>query len=123
MTHDEAIKCFDGLTYASLNRYSIDLLVHIMQGEIMKLRIEIPDCALLAIDPPKYTAKQLRTGKIKEIEITVSGTYFSKREAVTFNENGWIGFCGWASGYNNEPFVNGFAKWCHALKSARRVKK
>ena len=119
MNSDQARVYFEysELTYAKLNRFTIDLLANMIQTEIMKQRIEIPDTALLNVEPPKYTAKQLKTGTFSGFELTVSGTYFSKREAITFNENGFIGFAGWASGYHKEPFTVGFIKWCDAISA------
>lgn len=33
------------------------------------------------------------------------------RQAMTFEPDGFIGFCGWADNNNMKPFVNGFMKW------------
>lgn len=45
------------------------------------------------------------------IEIKVNGPYFKGREGITFSTNGFIGFCGWASGINGVPFEDGFDEW------------
>lgn len=37
--------------------------------------------------------------------------YFEKREAVTFNDNGFVGFAGWADDQNVQPILTAFAKW------------
>ena len=117
MTHDEARQYFKdkGLTYDVLKPYTIDLLINIIQNEIMAMRKQDKDCILLRIKPHKYTAKQLKTNNYENLGLLVDGTYFSSREAVTFNSDGFIGFCGWASGYNNKPFIDGFIKWCDDL--------
>lgn len=108
-----------GLTYEVLTPYTIDLLINYIQGEILALREENPDCFLRRMKPYKYTAKQIKTNKFDCVELLVDGTYFHNREAVTFNSDGFIGFAGWASGYVNLPFINGFVKWCDKL--ANRV--
>lgn len=43
--------------------------------------------------------------------LKVRGTYFDSREAITFNRNGFIGFCGWASSDNTYPIVSAFKEW------------
>lgn len=37
--------------------------------------------------------------------------YFEEREAVTFNEDGFIGFAGWASTESVQPILQGFLHW------------
>ena len=51
--------------------------------------------------------------------IFVNGPYFKKREAVSCNPEGFVGFAGWASDGNVAPFVNGF---CTALDAIKTVK-
>ena len=41
----------------------------------------------------------------------VSGFYFSGREAISFNEDGFIGIAGWADDTNVQPFLRAFHKW------------
>jgi len=41
--------------------------------------------------------------------------YFTQREAVTFNDNGFIGFAGWASNDNVKPIIEGFVEWLNDL--------
>lgn len=57
-----------------------------------------------------------------EAELYTNGSYFTRREAITFNEDGFIGLCGWASGCNRIPFINGFVKWCDYLSSQIKLK-
>lgn len=33
------------------------------------------------------------------------------REAISFNSDGFIGFCGWADTQNSQPFLNAFRRW------------
>lgn len=49
-------------------------------------------------------------------EISVNGPYFSNREAITFNRDGSIGFAGWATTNNLEPFIKAFVLWVEWLK-------
>ena len=51
------------------------------------------------------------------VELLTDGSYFDKREAITFDlYNKFIGFCGWASGCNRIPYIKGFIKWCDWVK-------
>lgn len=47
--------------------------------------------------------------------LTCRSHYFKKREAVTFNGNGFIGFAGWADAENVKPILTGFIAWCDTL--------
>ena len=47
----------------------------------------------------------------KGFEIKVNGPYFTGRQGIGFESDGWIGFCGWASGLNSVPFEDGFEEW------------
>lgn len=60
---------------------------------------------------PKWKATSNRNGSIKEAYLRVDGPYFSGREAISFNRDGWIGFAGWASDKNVRPFIDAFVEW------------
>lgn len=51
----------------------------------------------------------LKNSKI--VEIVVSGEHFREREAVTFNEDEFIGICGWADQQNTFVIAQGFMSW------------
>lgn len=42
--------------------------------------------------------------------------YFDNREAVSFNDDGFIGFAGWADDENIKPILDGFCEWVEAMK-------
>lgn len=48
--------------------------------------------------------------------ITCSSFYFTDREAVTFNRDGFIGFAGWADDTNVQPILEAFCSWVDALQ-------
>lgn len=54
-------------------------------------------------------------GKMIFAQIQVNGSYFSRREAVTFNRDGFIGFGGELSTINIQPILKAFCKWCTAI--------
>lgn len=55
-------------------------------------------------------------GSIKRCFFQVNSSYFKNREAISFNENGFIGFAGWADSTNVQPFINAFEKWIKIMK-------
>ena len=48
---------------------------------------------------------------IKSAFLRVSGFYFQGREAISFNEDGFIGIAGWADDTNVQPFLRAFYRW------------
>jgi hypothetical protein len=48
------------------------------------------------------------TRNIEGFFLFVAGPYFDKRECISFNADGFIGFAGWASSENSEPIIKGF---------------
>lgn len=71
----------------------------------------------LLLDKSYSMVKDLEVNKIKikkniGIYLKCKGSYFADREAITLYKDGKIGFCGWASGCNRIPFMEGFVQWC-----------
>ena len=120
MNNNEARQYFKdkGLTYSVLNTQSIKLLKNLVQKEINKMKNDTSDYILVSINRLRPVASQLKNGWV---ELTVKGTYFDSREAITFNRDGFIGFAGWASTENTKPFIDGFIKWCDYLVENREV--
>lgn len=67
-----------------------------------------------------------RSALIKELcENTKIGFYgeftdgsevaYTQREIISFNEDGFIGFAGWADQGNTNPILRAFLKWCDYL--------
>jgi hypothetical protein len=53
--------------------------------------------------------------------IRCSAFYFDRREAVSFNTDGFIGFAGWSDDTNVQPILQGFLVWVGEMKKAREV--
>lgn len=53
--------------------------------------------------------KETKWGRYAELRCKAG--YFSDREAVTFNVDGFIGFAGWADNTNVQPILDGFKAW------------
>lgn len=67
-------------------------------------------CSLRLSD--KVKMKRKTNGSIVNCFIRVNSHYFTGREAISFNEGGFIGFCGELDQSNTQPFLNAFEKWC-----------
>lgn len=65
-----------------------------------------------------YRDGNKKSAPINSIELHVSAYYFSRREAITFNRDGFIGFCRWASTDNAQPIYVAFIEWCNEISEA-----
>lgn len=52
-------------------------------------------------------------------ELRCRADYFTNREAISFNTDGFIGFAGWADDTNVRPIIEGFKTWCAELAGNR----
>lgn len=65
---------------------------------------------------PKIRTRCTSSKKIQHAFLYVDSHYFEKRECITFNSGGFIGFAGWADTGNVRAILKGFNKWCDYLK-------
>lgn len=114
LARDYYKKC--GITYEDITMNSLYKLIQLLNKRI----VEAGSCMIMINEPKlKGTNKNIvfKNNKLVFAEIRVKGTYFDDREAITFNEDGFIGLCGLADGYNLTPFVMGFKDWCDYMKN------
>lgn len=52
-----------------------------------------------------------RVADVKGKTVRVKSDYFENREGVTFNDNGFVGFCGWADDGNAAPVFWAVVDW------------
>ncbi|PTX52383.1 hypothetical protein IQ03_01364 [Gemmobacter caeni] len=57
-------------------------------------------------------------GRLRSAELRCRSDYFTDRQAVTFEEGGFVGFAGWADEVNVQPVLTAFIGW--ARERARR---
>lgn len=105
-----------GLTYEDINMNSIYQLCKILNKHIISCDRDM----LVMINEPVLKGKNKniilnKNNTIEFAEIKIRGTYFADREAVTFNTDGFIGFCGWADDINTQIITDGFIEWCNDL--------
>ena len=81
---------------------------------------------ILLADKSYNMIKRLRMNrKIKKdrfgIHLLTDGSYFDKRQAISFWFADGIIFCSWASGCNRIPYIRGFIKWCDWMKPSYKT--
>lgn len=114
LARDYYKKC--GITYEDITMNSLYKLIQLLNKRI----VEAGSCMIMINEPKLKGANKnivFKNNKLVFAEIRVKGTYFDDREAITFNEDGFIGLCGWADGYNLTPFIIGFKEWCDYLEN------
>jgi len=107
-----------GLTYSDIKKEDIDKLQELIKYE---LQTYLPttdhsrnmDMRLSKIRKKDYIYHS--DGTLSFVCIYVAGSYFDYREGVCFNDDGFIGFCGWADGSNKIPILTAFTRWCDYL--------
>ena len=113
MSRDEARKAFKdaGLTYAVITPVTLQRLRTL-------INMSMKDAARL---DGTFRCKQRgiitrsKSGRFFA-GIRRRAFYFDDREAVSFNDDGFIGFVGWADDTNVQPILDGFCAWVDELK-------
>jgi len=114
MTRQEARNAFveAGLNYSVISKSSMALLRRMIDAE-MRASGLIGD---------SYRAGRAAT--IRHIpcgltaDIRCQAYYFTQRQAVTFEPDGFIGFAGWADDDNVQPILKAFVQWVDEMKTA-----
>lgn len=55
------------------------------------------------------------------IYLYVNGSYFKRRECISFNRDGFIGFAGWADSNNVQPILKAFNQWCGEVQYLKMI--
>lgn len=106
-----------GLTN-EIAKNNLDILVEFIKEEIEQHNAEGSGIFLSLDEKIEIVSRKDMKNKTdyEEIYLTVSGEYFKNRQAISFEYDGWIGFCGWASSANQKPFLNAFNRWLDIIK-------
>lgn len=111
MTRNQARELFanSGLRYQSLTRENLQRLRNLInvKMKVSKLFKETYRC--------KQRPEFKPDGHRFWAGIRCSAFYFENREAVSFNDDRFIGFAGWAADDNVQPILEGFAEWVTEL--------
>ena len=129
MTRNEARQYFrdKGLRYADISRTDLALLGALLDRNFAREKKRL----LRDGDFPPYwervnSAKNFRgewteTGAMVCAMLTGKGAYFSCRDVISFNRDGYIGFCGDASDRNAQPVLEAFVEWCDELAAEKEM--
>lgn len=107
-------KLFD-LDFPTINR-NIELLCQLIDKNILEYNKKVIE------DKPLYWIKCKKPKRwfrnpYMYILIDCKGTYFNSREAITFCDSGYIGFCGEADSENEIPILTAFAEWLNIINA------
>lgn len=94
-----------GISYSDITKEDIDELM-------ILININLSDHKKLPMILRKKADFKFENNTFKHCYMYVDGEYFDKREAISFEKEEWIGFCGWSSSGNEKPFVDAFIEWC-----------
>lgn len=116
---NEARKYFaeKGLSYADITSGEICALVLLLNRHLKIANAK----HITSVDmhmSEKISCKYKSNGTLSEGFLFINSHYFTQREAISFNKDGFIGFCGWASESNTSVFVGAFKEWCDAILAA-----
>lgn len=108
MTSDDIRQEFNSkLTYSDIGRTEIESLISILKDELKCFKEFPMRVCFLRKNDIAYDMNE----HIKYCYIMVNGDYFKRREAISFNKDGFIGIAGWASSPNEKPILNSLKKW------------
>lgn len=122
-TNEEARQYFrdKGLSYHDITEGDVLSLLMLLNLEIKKSNKagETSDSTMhMSI---KIYMKKRTNGTIIKCFLYINSHYFTQREAISFNEDGFIGFAGWADQGNTNPLLRAFLRWCDDLAAAKEA--
>ena len=130
MTTNEAREYFKakGLTYASVKLPDLHCLrelldKHFIEQRIARMKDGKKPLYWKRVNTAKYYKGDFNpfTGTMVCAFLTGSGEYFTAREVISFNRDGFIGFCGAADSENTAPVLAAFVEWCDWLAERKET--
>ena len=121
-TNDEAREYFKnkGLTYDNIEDSDIAALLILLKTEYRISNKNGETSVSTERVSEKVVIKHKTNGKLESCFIYVNSHYFTRRECISFNRGGFIGFAGWADDGNLNPIRRAFLKWCDMLTAETR---
>lgn len=116
-SNDEAREYFKskGLTYDNITEGEILMLVMLLNKEI---KAAVKNCETSVSSmylSKKMVIRKKSNGTITDCYLYLNSHYFTQRECISFNRDGFIGFAGWADQGNTNPILRAFLKWCDMI--------
>lgn len=120
-TTNEAREYFKSknLSYDNINEGDILVLIMMLQKEIKKANKDGETSVSTVYLSRKVDMKKKTNGTIIYCYLYLNSHYFTQREAISFNRDGFIGFAGWADQGNTNPLLRAFLKWCDYLEEQK----
>lgn len=117
-TKEEAREYFKnaGLTYKDITEGDILSLVMLLNREIKKSNKMGETSVNTMTLSKRIDLKKKSNGTIISCFLYVNSHYFERRECISFNADGFIGFCGWADVGNSNPILRAFWEWVDSIK-------
>lgn len=124
-SNDEARKYFadKGLTYDDITEGDILTLVMLLNKHIKAANKDNETSTDSMYLSKKIDIFKKRNGAITRCFLYMNSNYFTRRECISFNSDGFIGFAGWADQGNTNPILRAFLEWCDILAEAAAVVK
>ena len=130
MTTTEARDFFSacGLTYADVTLDDLHYLKLLLDEQIIQERKKRmrshrkPQYWARVNDAKYYKGEFTPEGRLVCAYLTGKGEYFTAREVISFNRDGYIGFCGAADSENTQPVLAAFIEWCLWLMGRKEAK-
>ncbi len=121
-TNEEARAYFKdkGLTYDDIKEGDIGALMILLGQEYKKSNASGETSTNTMHLSRKVDAKYKSNGSIIACFLYTNSHYFTRRECISFNRDGFIGFAGWADDGNTNPIKRAFMRWCDALAEGKR---
>lgn len=122
-TNGEARQYFrdKGLSYHDITEGDILSLLMLLNREIKKSNKAGETSVSTMHMSSKIDMKKRTNGTIIKCFLYINSHYFTQREAISFDEDGFIGFAGWADQRNTNPLLRAFLRWCDDLAAAKEV--
>lgn len=116
LTNNEAREYFKNkhLSYEVITKDDVVILKELIKKEL-KISIKKNEC-----DDKLKMSEKIRfyvsdNSKMTDCYLYLNSDYFTRRECVSFNKDGFIGFAGWACTDNTLPILRAFIKWCDIM--------
>ena len=110
-----------GLSYHDITEGDILSLLMLLNREIKKSNKAGETSVSTMHMSSKINMKKRTNGTIIKCFLYINSHYFTRREAISFNEDGYIGFAGWADQGNTNPLLRAFLRWCDDLAEAKEA--
>lgn len=113
-TRDEARQYFKdkGLSYEKITEGDILTLVMLLNKHLKIANKENETSMGTMYLSKKVDMKRKTNGSLLQCYLYVNSHYFERRECISFNVDGFIGFAGWADPGNTNPILRAFLEWC-----------